>query len=57
MAKLLDQIFEFIDAEEEEPSGSDQVERALEKALENTTLDHAGCPWDRPKDGSTQETD
>ena len=44
MRSLIDQIFDNIE-EEEEGQGSD-VEKALQKALDNTTPERAGCPWD-----------
>jgi hypothetical protein len=50
---LLDKIFDYIDETEEPVSGEDKVERALEKALNNTTPERAGCPWD--SDGSEED--
>ena len=52
MSKLLEKIFDHIDEEDEKGQGSD-VENALQKALDNTTVERAGCPWDTKKpDGS-----
>lgn len=52
MPKLLEKIFDHIDEEDEKGQGSD-VENALQKALDNTTVERAGCPWDTKKpDGS-----
>jgi hypothetical protein len=53
VAKLLDSIFDHID-EVEEMTGEDAVERALEKALQNTTPERPGCPWD--DNGSKEES-
>lgn len=55
MPKLLDEIFEHIETLEEEGQGSD-VENALQKALDATTVERAGCPWDEKKpDGSEKD--
>jgi hypothetical protein len=52
MSNLLDKLT----AQLEQPSDkSDTLEQALEKALENTSPDHAGTPWEKRKKWQEEE--
>jgi len=52
--KLIDQIFDKI-VEEEIPRGR-SVEEALQKALDNTTVERPGLPWEEIRDKDAETT-
>lgn len=37
---------QFVDAEPEPRSPAERVEKAMQRALDNTTAERAGTPWD-----------
>ena len=49
--RLLDKIFREIEDLEEGMSGEDAVEKAVQRALDSTTVERPGCPWGE-RDGS-----